>query len=197
MRTALILLAAGQSTRMRGADKLLEDVRGMPCVRALALRGLAAGMQVIVPLPDRDHPRAAALAEVPVLRLPVPDASDGMAHSLRAGIAAVPDATEAAIVLPGDMPEVQREDMVALIQAAEGNPDALICQATTEDGTPGHPILFRRAVFPDFAELTGDTGARDIVAANRARRVLVARPGNRARLDLDTPEDWDAWRSTL
>lgn len=197
MRTALILLAAGNSSRMRGADKLLEDVRGLPCLRALALRGLAAGMQVIVPLPSSNHPRAAALAEVPVLPLPVADARDGMAHSLRAGIAAVPEATEAAIVLPGDMPAIQRDDLVALQKAAETHPEAVICQATTENGEEGHPILFRRALFDRFADLSGDRGAKEIVDAHKDRRVLVTRPGNRARLDLDTPEDWEAWRSTL
>lgn len=197
MQTALILLAAGRATRMRGADKLLEDVGGAPCIRALALRGLAARMPVVVALPAaRDHPRAQVLAEMPVLRLPVADADRGMAHSLRAAVAALPEGTEAAVVLPGDMPEVRCEDLLALREAAAARPDRLIIQATTEDGRPGHPVLFRKALFAEFAGLSGDSGARALLERHADKRLLVARPGNRARLDLDTPEAWAAWRGT-
>ncbi|MDA7429852.1 nucleotidyltransferase family protein [Primorskyibacter aestuariivivens] len=195
MQTALILLAAGSSTRMRGADKLLQDVGGMACVKAMALRGLAAGMQVIVTLPARDHPRAVALAETPVLRLPVPEADQGMAQSLRAGIAALPDGTEAAMILPADMPGLEADDLRAVIDEARTHPEALIVQAATEDGTPGHPVLFRAPLFAEISALTGDTGAREVIARHSEHRRLVKRPGSAARLDLDTPEDWAAWRA--
>lgn len=195
MNCALILPAAGLSSRMRGGDKLLEEVCGMPCLRAMALRGLKAGLSVIVTLPASDHPRALALAETPVRRVTVRDASEGMAASLRAGIAALPEGTEAALILPPDMPDIQSEDLGALVTAAEAQPEALILQASTEDGTPGHPILFRKALFAEFADLTGDTGARSILQAHADQRRLVALPGDRARLDLDTPEAWAEWRA--
>lgn len=195
MKTTLILLAAGASARMHGADKLLQDVGGMPCVKAMALRGLAAGMQVIVTLPDRDHPRAVALAETPVLRLPVPEADQGMAQSLRAGIMALSDGTEAAMILPADMPGLAAEDLRAVIDAARTHPEALIVQAATEGGAPGHPVLFRRQLFPEIKALSGDTGARAVIARHSEHRRLVPLPGGRARLDLDTPEDWAVWRA--
>lgn len=191
---ALILPAAGRSSRMRGADKLLEDVGGMPCLRAMALRGLSAGLSVIVTLPGADHPRAQALAETPVRRVLVPDAAEGMAASLRAAVAALPVGTDAALVLPPDMPDITSADLRALVRAAEADPEALIFQATTRDGAPGHPILFRNALFDAFHQLTGDTGARSILQAHKAARRLVALPGDRARLDLDTPEAWATWR---
>lgn len=195
MQTALILLAAGKAQRMRGSDKLLEDVAGRPCVKTLALRGLSAGLMVVVALPDRDHPRAQALAEVPVLRLPVPDADQGMAQSLKTAISALPDGTEAAIVLPADMPDILAEDLTALCDAAQAHPDKLILQAATEDGAAGHPVLFRSALFSEFATLSGETGAREIIDRHRLARELVPRPGSRARIDLDTPEEWATWRA--
>jgi len=195
MKCTLILPAAGASSRMRGADKLLEEVAGQPCLRAMALRGLKAGLAVLVTLPGADHPRAAVLAEVPVRRLPVANADQGMSQSLRCAIAALPETTEAALILPPDMPAIGADDLTRLVQESEANPQALIVQAATEDGTPGHPVLFRSALFAEFAKLTGDQGARDIIAAHATSRVLVPLEGNRARLDLDTPEDWAAWRA--
>lgn len=195
MRCTVILPAAGKSARMRGTDKLLEQVAGQPCLRAMALRGLKAGFAVIVTLPHADHPRAAALAEVPALRLPVPEAEEGMSASLRRAVAALPETTDAVLIVPPDMPGIRAADMTALCAVAEANPQALIVQATTEDGTPGHPVLFRRALFAEFADLTGDRGAQAIIAAHSQARLLVALEGTRARLDLDTPEDWAAWRA--
>lgn len=195
MNCTLILPAAGQSSRMRGADKLLQEVAGQPCLRAMALRGLRAGLAVLVTLPASDRARAAALAEVPVRRLPVANADLGMSQSLRSAIAALPDTCDAALILPPDMPGILSDDLTTLVSAAEANPQAHILQAATEDGTPGHPVLFRRALFDDFAELTGDQGAREIIAAHATSRLLVPLEGNRARLDLDTPEDWAAWRA--
>lgn len=167
----------------------------MACVKAMALRGLAAGMQVIVTLPDRDHPRAQALAEVPVLRVAVPDAGQGLAHSLRAAVTALPEGTEAALILPADMPGIGTADLRALIEEARAHPEALIVQAATEAGAPGHPVLFHAALFPEIAALTGNVGARAVIARHAGQRRLVRRPGDAARLDLDTPEDWAAWRA--
>lgn len=195
MQTALILPAAGASSRMRGADKLLEEVAGQPCLRTMVLRGLSAGLSVVVTVPSEDHPRAAALAEVPVRRVPVPEAAEGMSASLKAGIAALAHGTEAAIILPPDMPGITADDLACIREAAAANPDMWIVQATTEDGTPGHPILFRKQVFADFDAIRGDTGARNILSAHASKRLLVPLEGDRARLDLDTPEDWAAWRA--
>lgn len=195
MNCTLILPAAGKSSRMRGADKLLQEVAGQPCLRAMALRGLKAGLAVLVTLPSADHPRAGALAELPVLRLPVADADQGMSRSLRCAIAALPDTCDAALILPPDMPGILSEDLTALLREAEANPQAQVVQAATEDGTPGHPVLFRRTLFADFAKLTGDRGAREIIATHAKSRLLVPLKDNRARLDLDTPEDWAAWRA--
>ncbi|MFN5826754.1 MAG: nucleotidyltransferase family protein, partial [Rhodobacterales bacterium] len=62
------------------------------------------------------------------------------------------------------------------------------------DGTPGHPVLFPVWALADLAALTGDSGARDLLQTYRNRTELVALPARHAVTDLDTPEDWAAWR---
>lgn len=177
---------------MRGADKLLEDVGGMPCLTALTQRALSTWMDVIAVIPDMTHPRAQAARGARLV--PSPDAHLGMAHSLRAGINAVPDSSDAAMILPGDMPDVSTADMAALIETFE-NGDATIVQAATEQGTPGHPVIFDRSLFEEFDALTGDRGAAELIMRHRPDHRLVPLAGQHARLDLDTPEDWAAWRA--
>ncbi|MCC5975136.1 MAG: nucleotidyltransferase family protein, partial [Rubellimicrobium sp.] len=86
-------------------------------------------------------------------------------------------------------------DLRKVMAAADTDPDSLIWRGATEDGAPGHPILFDARLRPEFASLDGDTGGAPLLARHRDRTCLVPLPGQRARRDLDTPEDWAAWRN--
>jgi molybdenum cofactor cytidylyltransferase len=191
----ILILAAGQSSRMRGTDKLCMPVDGVPLLRKHAIAALETSAQVIIALPDRPHPRYDLVSDLNVQRLPVPDAAQGMSVSLRAGINVLTDDAEAVLVLLPDLPELTAHDMKTVIDAYHIHPDTKIVQGTSSAGTPGHPIVFVRKLFHEFNNLTGDVGAKPIVAAHRNTRVFVSLPGDRATRDLDTPEDWADWRA--
>ena len=191
---AIILPAAGASSRMRGGDKLLETVDGVACLRTMAKRAVETGARVFVILPAPDDPRVAVLDGLDVTPIWVPDANLGMSQSLKRGIASLPCGITAAMILPPDMPLIETPDMLAVLNAMAAG-GALICQATTESGVPGHPTSFHHSLFGEFATLTGDVGAREIVKRHAAHVKKVPLPGNRARVDLDTPEDWAGWRT--
>lgn len=189
---AILLLAAGGSTRMRGADKLTERVGGEPLLRRLARAALTLDGPVMVTLPVAGDARRAALDGLGVVQVPVPDAAEGMAASLRAGVAALPDGTPAVMILPSDMPELDAGDLRAVLSAWQAGTGARPLRASGADGTPGHPVIFPAATFGALRGLSGDTGARDVL--RRTGWDSVALPADRALTDLDTPEDWDAWR---
>jgi len=189
----VLLLAAGASSRMRGRDKLLEEVDGQPLLRRQARLAQGVG-PVIVALPPAPHPRYTALMGLDVTALPVADAAEGMGASLRAAFAALPAQTPAVMVMLADMPELQAEDLARLAEAVDTGDDTLIWRATTQGGAPGHPIVFAAALFEQLTQLTGDDGGRTVVQSAAGRVRLIPLPGDRARLDLDTPEDWAAWR---
>ncbi|MDF1855425.1 nucleotidyltransferase family protein [Pseudooceanicola sp.] len=188
---AVLLLAAGASSRMRGGDKLLEPVAGQPLVRLMAARALRAGAPVIVTLPPLPNPRAAALTEMPVARIPVQDASSGMAASIKAGVSSLMPGTDALMILPADMPEVDASDIAAMV--AEWQPGEIL-RGAGADGTPGHPVIFPADLFEELGGLQGDVGAREVLVRHRARIRLFPLPDRHALTDLDTPEDWAAWR---
>ena len=193
MTLPVLLLAAGAATRMRGGDKLLEDVNGAPCLQVLATRALATGQPVIVTLPSLDHPRAKSLGGLDVILVAVPDAALGMSRSLRRGIAAVPHAADGVMILPADMPEITTQDMIEM-QDAFAACNVLALRATTTTGAQGHPIIFNADLFDKFQKLSGDAGAQSILSKLGAGLAFHSLMGDRARLDLDTPEDWASWR---
>ncbi|MDC0656846.1 nucleotidyltransferase family protein [Leisingera sp. SS27] len=186
---AILLLAAGASARMQGRDKLMEEVDGQPLLTLMCRRAGLTGLQVFVTLPGPSHPRAAATGDA--IQVPVPDAAEGMAASIRRGIAALPAGTESVMILPADMPEITAQDMLRLA-AHFGGHDSPILRATAQDGTPGHPVLFPQRCFKALKSLGGDQGARSILKAETVRPVPL--PGRHAVTDLDTPHDWAAWR---
>nr|WP_091298952.1 nucleotidyltransferase family protein [Gemmobacter aquatilis] len=190
MPPTILLLAAGASSRMRGGDKLLEQVDGQPQLRRAALAALASGAPVRVALPP-DHPaRLAALEGLPVTQIIVPDADLGMSASIRAGAAGVRGGL---MILPADMPEIDAKIIMQLVELHYENSRLILRGAS--HGTPGHPVLIPADLLPALANLTGDEGARAVLKAHAACLHLVDLPGQAALTDLDTPEDWAAWRA--
>ncbi|MFQ6552375.1 NTP transferase domain-containing protein [Aestuariibius insulae] len=192
----ILLLAAGASTRMRGRDKLLERIDGRPLLLRQTDAALATGHPVFVALPDLNHARSALLADHPVTRIPCSDSAEGLSGTLRNIISALPEDTSAALLLLADLPEITASDIETVLTAQTLESDALIWRGATQDRHPGHPILIAAQLFPEFQLLTGDTGGQPVLKRHTDRTVLVPLPGNRARLDLDTPEDWADWRAS-
>jgi CTP:molybdopterin cytidylyltransferase MocA len=187
----ILIPAAGSSSRMRGGDKLLEQVGGVPLLRRQAIMA-AALAPVLVTLPPGRPARAAALKGTGLLMRILPDAAEGMAVSLRAGARAAQG--RALMVLPADMPDIDATDLATLIAEAAARPDAIL-RGTGADGTPGHPVVFPPDLLPELATLQGDEGARAVLRRHAPRIHPVPLPGRHALTDLDTPEDWAAWRT--
>lgn len=195
-RVAAVVLAAGAGRRMRGADKLLETVDGEPVLARVARAAEASHAdETVVVLPPGAAARRAAVADLGIGIVEAPDWAEGMAASLRAGIAAVAARADAAVVLLADMPEVGPRAIDRLIAAFDPEEGREICRATSADGAPGHPVLFGRRFFETLAALTGDRGAREVIRDAGEFVTEVPTEGQGAVTDLDTPEDWAAWRA--
>lgn len=190
-RLPILLLAAGQSRRMRGADKLMEPVAGTPLIRRQVAAAAAADLDPWVALPAREHPRAAALAGLRHTPLVLPGSVEGMGGTLRDGVAALPPCPRF-LICAADLAGLTADDFAAV--AGADMAQALIAIATSDRGALGHPVMFDAALRPDFAALSGDEGARRIVQAHKGRMRTVPLPGDHATRDLDTPEDWADWR---
>ncbi|MFN4142511.1 NTP transferase domain-containing protein [Aestuariivirga sp.] len=192
-RVAAIVLAAGQSSRM-GVNKLLADFRGQPMIRrTVAAMRQAADLTVVVTGRDEEE-IAAALEGLPVGFVHNPDFAEGLSTSLRAGIAALPPDTDAAVIALGDMPLVTPEEVRRLIAAYSPAEHRSIC-VPVHRGRRGNPVLWGRQHFEALKALEGDTGARVLFEALAEEIVEVAVPEDAVLKDADTPEALAALRS--
>lgn len=182
---AVVVLAAGESSRMRGEDKLLREIDGTPLILRAVRAACAVSAHVVVTLPPGPQ-RAAWLTDLPARRVVVPERT--MSASIGAGVRA--SRPGAVLLHLADMPEIGAEDLHALCDAWR-DASAPILRAAAADGTPGHPVIFDAGLRARLQSLQGDVGARDVLRAHPVE--LQRLPGRRALVDLDTPEEWAIW----
>ncbi|CAN7169992.1 molybdopterin-binding/glycosyltransferase family 2 protein [Bosea sp. LjRoot9] len=183
-----MVLAAGRSTRMGEANKLLQAVRGKPLVRHAVEAQLASRAgPVLVVTGHQQKEVVAALAGLDVRLVHNPDFASGLASSVKAGLAALPASAPGVVVSLGDMPNVTAQVIDRLAEVFADRPDALAVVPTLL-GQRGNPVLLARALFPAVARLTGDQGARRLLdeAGEAVAEVPLDDPA--IALDVDTPE---------
>ncbi len=139
----------------------------------------------------------AALAGLPLNFVFNPDFATGLASSLKAGLAAAPQDAAGAIILLGDMPRIRAEAIDAIVDAFQNNP-AAFAAAPTYAGRRGNPVLLARALFARVKILEGDEGARRLLSACDAARILeIPFADDSVTLDIDTPDDLKSARKLL
>ena len=198
-RVAVLVLAAGRSTRMGGPNKLLADANGEPLVVHAVKAALASqAVELVVVLGHMaDQVKAAVLAAVPKARLRFatnPDFAEGLSTSVRTGIAALGKEIDAAIVQLGDMPGVNSALLDRLMAAFSPVEGRSICVPTVA-GKRGNPVLWDRRFFPEMANLSGDSGAKHLIGEHADLVCEVEMTGEAAITDIDTPEALAAWRA--
>jgi molybdenum cofactor cytidylyltransferase len=187
-KIAAIVLAAGRSTRMGGPNKLTAEIGGKPLVRIAAEEALASrAAPVIVVTGHQREQIEAALAGLDVQFVHNPDYAEGLGTSLRAGVAAVPAEADGVVVCLGDMPQVTAALIDRLVAAYDAEKGALVV-APTRNGQRGNPVLWSRRFFPDLMAVSGDVGARHVLASYGEAVVEVPVSEEGAFLDVDTPE---------
>ncbi len=185
---AAIVLAAGRSTRMGGPNKLLETISGKPLVRIAAEQALSSRASPVVVVSGHERARVeAALASLDVRLVHNPDYAQGLSTSVKAGLAALPPESEAAIVCLGDMPQVTSALIDRLIAAFDPERNALVVLPTFS-GKRGNPVLWSRRFFPELMALEGDVGARHLIGAYPEVVTEVPVENAAAMVDIDTPD---------
>lgn len=183
---AAIVLAAGRSRRM-GANKLVGDFAGRPLIAHAVGAALESRASPVVVVTGFEAERVeAALAGLGVRFVHNPDYARGMSTSLIAGIGSLPDDSDGALVCLGDMPRVTADHLDRLI-AAFDPPAGRAIGIPAFRGRRGNPVLWARRFFPEIRGLTGDVGARALIAEHADQVYEVAVEDDGVLFDVDTP----------
>ncbi|MES2959629.1 MAG: nucleotidyltransferase family protein [Pseudomonadota bacterium] len=189
----VIVLAAGQASRFVGVGhKLAQALDGNDDsgrVLSVTLRNaIASGLPVLVvtsaALAPLVHQQVAARD---VVVMP-PSRNGGMGDSISAAVSARADAS-GWLLLPADMPRVRSTTLQQVALALQTHAVAY----AQHRGLRGHPVGFSSELFSELVALTGDEGARRLVARYPAQAIEVDDPG--VLVDIDTVQDLAALRA--
>jgi molybdenum cofactor cytidylyltransferase len=196
-RVAAVVLAAGRSTRMGAVNKMLAQIGGKPLVRIAAEQAVASHAHPVIVVTGHEREKVeSVLRGLPVRLVHNPDYADGLGTSLKTGIAAVPQDSDAVIVCLGDMPQVDAALIDRLIAAFDPERGALVVVPSI-DGRRGNPVVWSRRFFQDLMGIQGDVGARYLIGNYAESVVEVPVAGDAALTDVDTPESLSAVKAEI
>jgi len=189
----VIVLAAGRSARFGAGRHKLAQPLGASSVLAQTLAcAIASQLRTVVVTTSAfvDVARS-SVATRDIVVLPEVGAEGaqalGMGTSIAAGVRASAD-SGGWLVLPGDMPLVRPSTLLAVARSLDHHPVAY----AQHRGRRGHPVGFAAELYTELTGLSGDEGARRIIARYPAFAVDVDDPG--ILVDIDTEDDLDALR---
>lgn len=130
-----------------------------------------------------------AVSDLPLISAHNGNWQHGMGSSIRAGLAAVGN-VEAIVILACDQPAVTGGTVASILDLHRESRKAIV--ASSYAGTLGIPALFDRDCFDELFALSDSKGAKSLIEADPGRVAVFGFPGG--ALDLDTPEDLEAWR---
>ena len=188
-RVAALVMAAGSSSRMGADHQLLMDIGGVPMVlRAVNAARASRAASVTVVVGHQAEAVEAVLADGGAARAFNPEYAQGMATSLRHGVAALPADAAAVLVLLGDMPRITADHLDRIIEAFDPAWPSIV--VPEKDGRRGNPVLWPREFFVAMRGISGDQGARGLIERHIDRVARVEFDDDAIFVDVDRPDDF-------
>ena len=187
---AIVILAAGKSERL-GSPKQLLSFNGKNLLRHSVDAALGTGCpSVFVVLGANIELLRKELKDKPVMVVENKGWQEGMASSIRCGLESIigtilrPDCV---IFMVCDQPYVSSSLLLSLVEKKQETSKPIV--ASSYEDIIGTPALFHKNLFAALMELTGDKGARKLIADNPEKVVTVPFP--EGITDIDTASDYE------
>lgn len=189
MRLEVVLLAAGWSRRMEGADKRLLPWRGQPMVRHATSLYCGLGLPVIVVGRAQDDGLVKALEGLDVTLVANPDGQSEQGASARVGLAACRRDSDGVMIALADQPLLTGADIAELIELFATHPNYIIIPR--HDGARGHPLILPIDLARGLNDTAPDIAPKAWIERHKARIYWHDVEHNRYTSDIDTPRDRD------
>ena len=184
-----ILLAAGQSRRMNGENKLTKKIQGIPLIKHSVKNILASSIdemivvlgyqkEIIEKLVDKNERVKIVFNK---------DFESGMASSIKTGLNCLSEKTEAFFICLGDMPLVSHDTYNKLIERRDNSKEIFVPVYKNQQG---NPVLFNKTMKKEIALISGDAGAKKILELNKKKIFSLPIDNNGIILDFDTQESF-------
>ena len=184
-----ILLAAGQSKRMNGENKLTKKIQDIPLIKLSVKNILTSPIdELIVVLGYQKEIIEKLIDKNEKIKLVFnKDFESGMASSIKTGLNNLPVKTEAFFICLGDMPMVNQEVYNQLIRS-RNNKEIIV---PTYKGQQGNPVLFSKSIKEKLMTIQGDVGAKRILELNEDKVLNVEINDSCITKDFNTMDNFN------
>ena len=160
-----ILLAAGQSKRMDGGNKLTKEIKGIPLIKLSVKNILASSVdELIIVLGYQKEIIEKLIDKNKKIKFVFnKDFKNGIASSIKTGLNHLSINTEAFFICLGDMPMVNHNIYNQLIKS-KNNKEIIV---PTYKRQQGNPVLFDKSMKEKIMSIAGDVGAKKILELNK------------------------------
>ena len=194
-KVGILFLGAGSSSRMRGNDKLLNKINGVPQIERILLEALKLKIPIFVTIPATNIERKLIISKTNAIVIEVQDPKLGMGHSIAEGIIKITKTYDflSLGICPSDLPDLKFGSFKKLMDYFYKSPD-MICRPIKRGSTRfGHPVIFPKKYFNELKLIEGDKGAQNIIQSNENNLNVYETDDESYFSDLDTPEDFAKW----
>ena len=193
-----ILLAAGQSLRMKGGNKLTKEINGIPLIKYAVknILGSAVDELIIVVGHEKEVLEKIIEKNKKIRFIYNSNFADGISSSIKIGLENISKKSEAFFISLGDMPDVNQNIYNKLIKTRYNYNKKLKTNFKKEIFIPtfenekGNPILFSKHMKEQIMQIKGDNGAKELIELNKNKTLNVPLKSRGITLDLDEQEDF-------
>ena len=190
--TAIILLAAGKSTRFAGSNKLSQELSGIPMLTHCYNNIKHSNVAQIVVVSSQENLKQAETLSNPYPKIGFVENNDlGMGHSISIGMGCIRKEISSIIICLAHMPLVTNTHIQLLLDANKSNSFNQIHRLYDVNNILGHPILFNSYFFLKLKKLSGDQGAFNITSDNKDLINIIKVNNLSVSTDIDTNDDWN------
>lgn len=193
----IILLAAGNSRRFQGENKLLVKIGAKPlCAYSFESWKEAADRvkDCLVFVVGRDAKILTAAERMGFVPVKSPDSEKGISYSIQSGIYAAarkfPNGfadTDRLVFSVSDQPFLQANTLIRFLNSAKSSPYACL----SLKGKPYNPVSFSPEAIPELLSLTGDQGGKKVLRTHLGETLMVEVSSEEELKDVDFRKDLD------
>jgi molybdenum cofactor cytidylyltransferase len=191
---ALLILAAGESSRMRFPKALLK-IQGVTFVDHILYKGGEVGLNPILIVTGPDHEAIVQQVSDSAMCVRNEDYMRGQISSAQKGIAALGGTVQTVMIWPVDQPLVQTETVRQIIASHQEKNQPLTIPVYNE--RKGHPVLYNRKAMDSVLGLKTHETGKDLQTIYAAETTFVDVDDSGIVTDIDSPDDYEKYVKPL
>jgi len=194
-----ILLAAGESKRMNGENKLVKEINGIPLIKYSVKNILGSAVDELIIVVGHENEIIQNILDKnkKIKFIYNKDFSNGISTSIKIGLSQISQKSKNFFISLADMPNVNQNIYNKLIKAKNNYnlklkpEDKKEIVIPTSDNKDGNPVLFSIFMKNNVMEISGDQGAKEIIENNKTKVLRVPFVGAGVVLDFDTQDNFN------